>query len=125
MVLAGVGSSSSSNSATTRTVSPEYELVMLDKARGHWRPKVPMPLTQDLLNSTRDHRPELICNPAPVEGPKSYLPFAMAASMEATHGGRLWTCWAGGGESGRAAVPPCYIVCYCATSCWQQHACCI
>eukprot|EP01048_Picozoa_sp_COSAG05_P001538 COSAG05_NODE_52_length_23775_cov_49.471110_13_plen_445_part_00 len=104
-IAAGVSSSSSSSSSSP---PPSYELVMLDHARGHCRPTAPMPLTQQLLNSTRDHTPELIFGAVPTEGAKSFLPFAMAASMEATRGGRLWTCWAGG-EDG----PNAYLLCSC------------
>jgi hypothetical protein len=41
--------------------------------------------------------PKLIFDPMPAYGQK-YLPFAMAASLEVTSKGRLWTCWAGGGD---------------------------
>jgi hypothetical protein len=50
-------------------------------------------VTQELLNSIHV-RPQLILDPFPAYAEK-YLPFAMAASMESTRKGRLWTCWAG------------------------------
>jgi hypothetical protein len=51
-------------------------------------------VTQQLLNSIRV-TPKLIFDPFPAYAEK-YLPFAMGASIEVTHKGRLWTCWAGG-----------------------------
>ncbi|MDH4477302.1 MAG: sialidase family protein [Verrucomicrobiaceae bacterium] len=53
-------------------------------------------VTQELLNSIHV-TPKLIFDPMPAYGQK-YLPFAMAASLEVTSKGRLWTCWAGGGD---------------------------
>ena len=57
-------------------------------------------VTQDLLNSIHV-TPQLIFNPFPAYAQK-YLPFAMAASMESTSKGRLWTCWAGGQDGPNA-----------------------
>ena len=57
-------------------------------------------VTQDLLNSIHV-TPQLIFNPFPAYAQK-YLPFAMAASMESTSKGRLWTCWAGGQDGANA-----------------------
>ena len=57
-------------------------------------------VTQELLNSIHV-RPTLIFDPMPAYGQK-YLPFAMAASMESTRRGRLWTCWAGGQDGPNA-----------------------
>jgi hypothetical protein len=51
-------------------------------------------VTQELLDSIHT-APKLILDPFPAYAQK-YLPFAMAASMEVTPGGRVWTCWAGG-----------------------------
>lgn len=51
-------------------------------------------VTQELLNSIHV-TPTLIFDPFPAYAQKC-LPFAMAASMEVTPGGRVWTCWAGG-----------------------------
>ncbi len=60
----------------------------------------PETVTQELLNSIHV-TPKLIFNPFPAYAGK-YLPFAMASSMEATLGGRLWTCWAGGEDGPNA-----------------------
>jgi sialidase-1 len=57
-------------------------------------------VTQELLNSIHVP-PRLIHDPLPAYAEK-YLPFAMAASMEATRKGRLWTCWAGGQDGPNA-----------------------
>ena len=57
-------------------------------------------VTQELLNSIHV-TPKLIFDPMPAYGQK-YLPFAMAASMESTSKGRLWTCWAGGQDGPNA-----------------------
>ena len=51
-------------------------------------------LTQELLNTIRI-TPQVIFDPFPAYAEK-YLPFAMAASIEVTRGGRVWTCWIGG-----------------------------
>ncbi|MBU6302298.1 MAG: glycoside hydrolase [Verrucomicrobia bacterium] len=63
-------------------------------------PKPAVKVTQELLNSIHVP-PQLIFNPMPAYGQK-YLPFAMAASMESTSKGRLWTCWAGGQDGPNA-----------------------
>ena len=63
-------------------------------------PKPSVQVTQQLLNSIHV-TPKLIRDPFPAYA-KKFLPFAMAARMEVTHKGRLWTCWAG--EIGRAHV---------------------
>ena len=63
-------------------------------------PKPPVKVTQELLNSIHV-TPKLIFDPMPAYGQK-YLPFAMAASMESTSKGRLWTCWAGGQDGPNA-----------------------
>ncbi|WP_461786538.1 sialidase family protein, partial [Prosthecobacter sp.] len=63
-------------------------------------PKPAVKVTQELLNSIHI-TPKLIFDPMPAYGQK-YLPFAMAASMEATSKGRLWTCWAGGQDGPNA-----------------------
>jgi len=55
---------------------------------------------QELLNSIHVP-PKLILDPFPAYAQK-YLPFAMAASMEVTRKGRLWTCWAGGQDGPNA-----------------------
>ena len=60
-------------------------------------PKPAVKVTQELLNSIHV-TPKLIFDPMPAYGQK-YLPFAMAASMESTKKGRLWTCWAAPEES--------------------------
>ena len=57
-------------------------------------------VTQELLNSIHVP-PQLIHDPFPAYAEK-YLPFAMAASMESTRKGRLWTCWAGGQDGPNA-----------------------
>ncbi len=57
-------------------------------------------ITQQLLNSIHV-TPKLILDPFPAYEQK-FLPFAMAASMEATSKGRLWTCWAGGQDGPNA-----------------------
>jgi hypothetical protein len=57
-------------------------------------------VTQELLNSIHV-TPKLIHDSFPAYAEK-YLPFAMAASMEATSKGRLWTCWAGGQDGPNA-----------------------
>jgi hypothetical protein len=51
-------------------------------------PKPTVKVTQELLNSIHV-TPKLIFDPFPAYAQK-YLPFAMAASMEVTHKGRLW-----------------------------------
>jgi len=63
-------------------------------------PKPAVKVTQQLLNSIHV-TPKLILEPFPAYAEK-YLPFAMAASMESTHKGRLWTCWAGGQDGPNA-----------------------
>ena len=63
-------------------------------------PKPAATMTQELLNSIHV-TPKLIFDPMPAYGQK-YLPFAMAASMESTKKGRLWTCWAGGEDGPNA-----------------------
>jgi hypothetical protein len=63
-------------------------------------PKPAVKVTQELLNSIHV-TPKLIFDPMPAYGQK-YLPFAMAASMESTSKGRLWTCWAGGQDGPNA-----------------------
>ena len=63
-------------------------------------PKHADKVTQELLNSIHV-TPKLIFDPMPAYGQK-YLPFAMAASMESTSKGRLWTCWAGGQDGPNA-----------------------
>ena len=63
-------------------------------------PKITVKVTQELLNSIHV-TPKLIFDPMPAYGQK-YLPFAMAASMESTSKGRLWTCWAGGQDGPNA-----------------------
>jgi hypothetical protein len=57
-------------------------------------------VTQELLNSIHI-APQLILEPFPAYAEK-FLPFAMAASIESTHKGRLWTCWAGGQDGPNA-----------------------
>jgi len=63
-------------------------------------PKPPVKITQQLLNSIHV-TPKLILDPFPTYSQK-YPPFAMAASMESTTKGRLWTCWAGGQDGPNA-----------------------
>jgi hypothetical protein len=63
-------------------------------------PKPAVKVTQELPNSIHV-TPKLIFDPMPAYGQK-YLPFAMAASMESTKKGRLWTCWAGGQDGPNA-----------------------
>ena len=63
-------------------------------------------VTQELLNSIHV-TPKLIFDPMPAYGQK-YLPFAMAASMESTRKGRLWTCWAGGEDGPNAYLVASY-----------------
>jgi hypothetical protein len=63
-------------------------------------PKPAVKVTQELLNSIHV-TPKLSFDPMPAYGQK-YLPFAMAASMESTSKGRLWTCWAGGQDGPNA-----------------------
>ena len=60
----------------------------------------PGAITQDVLNAIHV-TPTLILDPFP-SYEKKYLPFAMAASMESTPKGRLWTCWAGGEDGPNA-----------------------
>jgi hypothetical protein len=57
-------------------------------------------VTQELLNGIHV-TPELVFDPFPAYAQK-FLPFAMAASMEVTSKGRLWTCWAGGQDGPNA-----------------------
>jgi sialidase-1 len=57
-------------------------------------------VTQQLLNSIHV-TPRLSFDPFPAYA-KKFLPFAMAASMESTSQGRLWTCWAGGEDGANA-----------------------
>ena len=63
-------------------------------------PKPTVKDTQELLNSIHV-TPKLIFDTFPAYAQK-YLPFAMAASMEVTCKGRLWTCWAGGQDGPNA-----------------------
>jgi hypothetical protein len=63
-------------------------------------PKPDVKVTQELVNSIHV-TPKLIFDPFPAYAEK-YLPFAMAASMESTPKGRLWTCWAGGQDGPNA-----------------------
>jgi hypothetical protein len=63
-------------------------------------PKPAAKVSQELLNSIHV-TPKLIFNPFPAYARK-YLPFAMAAGMESTSKGRLWTCWAGGQDGPNA-----------------------
>jgi len=63
-------------------------------------PTPALKVTQQLLNSIHV-TPKLIFDPFPAYAQK-FLPFAMAASMEVTHKGRLWTCWAGGQDGPNA-----------------------
>jgi hypothetical protein len=63
-------------------------------------PRPAVKVTQEHLNSIHV-TPKLIFDPMPAYGQK-YLPFAMAASMESTKQGRLWTCWAGGQDGPNA-----------------------
>jgi hypothetical protein len=63
-------------------------------------PKAPTILTQELLNSIHV-TPTLIPDPFPAYAAK-FLPFAMAASLEVTGKGRIWTCWAGGQDGPNA-----------------------
>jgi hypothetical protein len=63
-------------------------------------PNQTVKVTQELLNSIHV-TPKLIFDPMPAYAQK-YLPFAMAASMEVTRGGRIWTCWAGGEDGPNA-----------------------
>ena len=72
-------------------------------------PKPTVKVTQELLNSIHV-APKLIFDPFPAYAQK-YLPFAMAASMEVTHKGRLWTCWAGGQDG-----PNAYLLASCRTT---------
>ena len=69
-------------------------------------PKPAVKVTQELLNSIH-LTPKLIFDPMPAYGQK-YLPFAMAASMESTKKGRLWTCWAGGEDGPNAYLVASY-----------------
>jgi hypothetical protein len=69
-------------------------------------PKASFKVTQELLNSIHV-TPKLIFDPMPGYG-KKYLPFAMAASMESTKKGRLWTCWAGGEDGPNAYLVASY-----------------
>jgi hypothetical protein len=57
-------------------------------------------VTQQLLNQIHVTQ-KLILDPLPAYEHK-YLPFAMASSIEVTHGGRIWTCWAGGEDGPNA-----------------------
>jgi sialidase-1 len=63
-------------------------------------PQAQVDVTQALRNSIYV-TPRLILDPFPAYADK-FLPFAMAASMESTQGGRLWTCWAGGQDGPHA-----------------------
>ena len=62
--------------------------------------KTTVKVTQQLLNSIHV-TPKLIFDPFPAYAEK-HLPFAMAASIEVTRGGRVWTCWAGGEDGPNA-----------------------
>jgi len=57
-------------------------------------------LTQEVLNFIHV-TPKVSLDPFPAYAEK-YLPFAMAASIEVTRGGRIWTCWAGGEDGPEA-----------------------
>ena len=57
-------------------------------------------ITQELLNSIRK-TPPVNFDPFPQYG-HEHLPFAMSAGLEATLGGRLWTCWIGGEDGEKA-----------------------
>jgi len=57
-------------------------------------------VTQEFRNAIYV-RPQLIREPFPAYAEK-FLPFAMAASLESTQKGRLWTCWAGGQDGPNA-----------------------
>ena len=57
-------------------------------------------VTQELLSSIL-RTPEINFYPFPAYTRK-YLPFAMAAGLEVTLGGRVWTCWIGGEDGPRA-----------------------
>ena len=57
-------------------------------------------VSQELLNCIHV-TPEVILDPFPAYAEK-FLPFAMAASIEVTRGGRMWTCWAGGEDGPEA-----------------------
>ena len=81
-------------------------LTPLAALRADEAPKPTVKVTQELLNSIHI-TPKLIFDPMPAYGQK-YLPFAMAASMEATSKGRLWTCWAGGEDGPNAYLVASY-----------------
>lgn len=76
---------------------PKWELVQLEGGQGHFRTppsSPPLRVTQQLLNSPRNIPPQLTFDSAAYAA--RHARFAMAASVEVTRGGRLWTCWAGG-----------------------------
>jgi len=77
-------------------------LISLPLAAGHAAdaPQAQVKVTQAVRNSIYV-TPRLILDPFPAYADK-FLPFAMAASMESTQGGRLWTCWAGGQDGPNA-----------------------
>jgi hypothetical protein len=83
-----------------RAVHYSAKLPPLPAAKSAAAPKPTVKVTQELLNSIHI-TPKLIFDPMPAYGQK-YLPFAMAASMESTKKGRLWTCWAGGQDGPNA-----------------------
>lgn len=60
----------------------------------------PYRVTQQLINTIRK-TPRVNFSPFPAYAGK-YLSFAMAASIEVTQGGRIWTCWAGGQDGPEA-----------------------
>ena len=75
-------------------------LATLTAARAADPPQRSVAVTQELLNSIHV-TPKLIFDPFPAYAEK-FLPFAMAASIESTSKGRLWTCWAGGQDGPNA-----------------------
>lgn len=70
-------------------------------------PKPAVKVTQELLDSIHVI-PKLIFDPMPAAYGQKYLPFAMAASMESTKKGRLWTCWADGADGPNAYLVASY-----------------
>lgn len=69
-------------------------------------PQPPVKVSQQMLNAIHT-QPKLIFQPFPAYAQK-FLPFAMAASMEATKKGRLWTCWAAGEDGPNAFLVASY-----------------
>ena len=85
----------------SRYTSDEFEMV--DGEQGHkiWRPTRPLPLSSSLLHAPVSQNPRLITD-ADFSDVEAWAGFGMAASIEVTRGGRVWTVWAGGEDGPHA-----------------------